>query len=216
MKLRQLQRDEAIVREHDQPSRSCLVIEGFAYRFKAASDGKRQIFSFQVRGEIPDLHSLHLKTMDHDLAALSPAIVGFIAHSDLLELCVQFPGVAGTLWRETLIDGSIFREWMLGIGQRQAQTRIAHLFCELYLRLDAVGLAQDWTVSLPITQEQLGDALGLSTVHVNRSLNGLRADSLITLGAGKLRIDDWDGLKDVADFDPAYLHLRQPKPSLHA
>jgi CRP-like cAMP-binding protein len=186
-----------------------VLLEGFAYRSKTASDGARQIFSFHCRGEIPDLQSLYLKTMDHDLASLSPARVGFVQHSDLRALCVRFPRVGATLWRETLIDGAVFREWMLGIGRRSAAERIGHLLCEMFIRLDAAGLARHGTVPLPITQEQLGDALGLSTVHVNRSLQILRSNEFITLSAGTLTILDWDRLSNFSDFDPLYLHQQR-------
>jgi CRP-like cAMP-binding protein len=209
MHVRELSKDEVIVREGDTPSRSCVLLEGFMYRSKAASGGARQIFSFHARGEIADLQSLYLETMDHDVAALSPARVGFVQHDDLRALCARWPRVAGTLWRETLIDGAVFREWMLGIGRRSATERIGHLFCEMFVRLEVAGFADGWTVPLPITQEQLADALGLSTVHVNRSLQILRSNGYVSFGGGTLTIIDWGRLSSFCDFRPLYLHQRR-------
>jgi CRP-like cAMP-binding protein len=111
------------------------------------------------------------------------------------------------MWRDTLIDAAIFREWMIGIGRRSAYTRIAHVLCEVFVRLRAVGLANGDECELPVTQAELGDALGLSTVHVNRSLQELRGDGLIQLRAGSLTILNWDGLKTAGEFDVTYLHL---------
>ena len=117
------------------------------------------------------------------------------------------PRVADVLWRDTLIDGAVFREWMMGIGRRSAEARIAHLLCEVLVRMRAVGLATAQACELPITQAELGDALGLSTVHVNRSLQELRAKRLITLRGSILTVEDWEGLKEAGEFDPTYLHL---------
>ncbi len=195
MQVQDLRADQDIVREGDRPTRSCLLIEGFTCRYSMTEKGKRQIYSFHIPGEIPDLQSLHIKTMDHSLATVSHCKVGFIQHEVLHDLCARYPRLAGAFWRETLIDGAIFREWMKGIGRRQANGRIAHLFCELFVKLRAVGLTQDHTFPLPITQAELGDALGLSTVHVNRTLMDLRRDGLIVSIGASLTIEDWEALK---------------------
>lgn len=199
--------DRDIVREGDQPSECCLLIEGFTCRYKLTEEGKRQIFSFHTPGDIPDLQSLHLKVMDHSLRTMTPCRVGFIPHDSLRELSRHCPRVADVLWRETLVDAAIFREWMLGIGRRSAYTRIAHLLCEVFARLRAVGLTKGSECEFPVTQAELGDALGLSTVHVNRSLQELRADGLIELARGKLTIFDQEGLQKAGEFDPTYLHM---------
>jgi CRP-like cAMP-binding protein len=199
--------DQDIVREGDRPSECCLVVEGFVCRYKLTHEGKRQIFSFHLPGDIPDLQSLHINIMDHSLMTLTPCKLAFIPHESLTELMHQCPRIADVLWRDTLIDAAVFREWMMGIGRRSAETRIAHLLCEVLVRMKAVGLANADACELPITQAELGDALGLSTVHVNRSLQELRGKGLITLRGSVLTVENWGGLKKAGEFDPTYLHL---------
>ena len=195
------------MREGDRPSRSCLLIEGFACRYSMTGDGKRQIVSFHIPGEIPDLQTLHIKTMDHSLQTVTRCTVGFIQHEALHDLCDRYPRLARAFWRETLIDGAIFRKWMLGIGRKQTDSRIAHFLCEIVARLRAVGRVEGNTCAWPVTQTEIGDALGLATVHVNRTLqDDLRAKGRITLTKGMLTVDDWEGLKALGEFGPAYLH----------
>jgi CRP-like cAMP-binding protein len=209
MTIKKLKKDQDIVREHDRPSQCCLVLEGFLFRYKIVSSGKRQIFSFYIPGDIPDLQSLHLQTMDHNIASLTPSKVAFIQHETLRAFLHVHPRIGDVFWRDTLIDAAVFREWMVGIGRRDAYARIAHLFCELYLRLKAVGLAEAEGYALPTTQAVLGDALGLSTVHVNRSLQKLRGNGLIRMTDGNVQITNWAGLRAAGEFDETYLHLRQ-------
>jgi len=182
--------------EGDRPSRSFVLLEGFGCTYK-------------LTGDMPDLQSLHLKVLDNSLGTITPCQVGFIQHETLLDLCHRQPRIAAALWRETLIDASIFREWILNVGRREARSRMAHVLCELIVRLRAVGLAQDHRCKLPITQVEMADALGLSAVHVNRVLQELRGDGLIRLDGGTLTVLDWESLRQVADFDPAYLHLQR-------
>lgn len=198
-----------IVREGDRPSNCCLIVEGFACRYKITPEGKRQIHAFHIAGDMPDLQSLHLKVMDHSLATLSPSKLAFIAHHDIHELCRAHPGIVSAFWRDTLIDAAVFREWITNIGRRTAYQRIAHLLCEILARLTAIGLVQGGTFDLPVTQAELADATGLSTVHVNRTLQELRAAGLITMRDGSVTVRDWEGLKAAGEFDPNYLHLRQ-------
>jgi len=208
-KTRVLPPRQDIVRDGDKPSQCCLLLDGWACRYKLLSQGRRQILSFHVPGDIPDLQSLHLHTMDHSLGTLTEATIAFIPHESLRELTARFPGLAAILWRDTLIDAAIFREWMVGLGRRSASERIAHVFCEMYLKLEAVGLAGDHRCPLPITQTDLGDALGLSNVHVNRVLQEMRGKGLITLRGSALVIEAWDELNRVSEFDPTYLHLEK-------
>ncbi|GJD52497.1 Anaerobic regulatory protein [Methylobacterium crusticola] len=209
--IRPLKPDQDIVRDYDRPSQCCLMLEGWACRYKLLSQGKRQIFSFHVPGDIPDLQSLHLNVMDHSLCTLTPATVAFIPHHGLHELTARFPRIAAAFWRDTLVDAAIFREWMVGMGRRSAEEAIAHLFCEMYLKLQAVGLAQNHIYRLPITQSDVADALGLTNVHVNRVLKELRTKGLITLMGGTLQVHDWTELTKLCDFDPTYLHLEQQR-----
>ncbi|MGF9764462.1 Crp/Fnr family transcriptional regulator [Microvirga sp. 0TCS3.31] len=202
-----LMADEDIVRIGDRPSQSCVLIEGYTCVYKLTSEGKRQIMALHVPGDMPDLQSLHLKVMDNSVATMTPCTVGFIQHEDLRRVCERYPRITAAFWRETLVDASIFREWLLNLGRREAYDRMAHLLCELLVRLKAVGLVQDGTFDLPITQGELADAIGASNVHVNRVLQALRADGLIRTTGSQVTILDWEKLKEVGDFDPLYLHL---------
>jgi CRP-like cAMP-binding protein len=209
MLVRELRPQQDIVREGDHPTQSCLLLDGLLFRYRLVGADDRQIITFHVPGEVPDLQSLFLKTMDHSLATLTQSRVGFIQHRTLQELIERHPRLNATFWRETLIEAAIFRDVIIGLGCRRAPVRIAHFFCEMFLRLKSVGLVEeDWTVRLPLTQEELGDALGLSAVHTNRSLQDLRSQNLFIFEGGRLTIRDWPALKRIADFDGAYLHLR--------
>jgi CRP-like cAMP-binding protein len=201
-----LKAGQDIVRIGDRPSQSCLILEGFTCVYKLTSEGKRQIMALHVPGDIPDLQSLHLKVMDNSIATISPCAVGFIQHEDLRHLCDRYPRLTAAFWRETLVDASIFREWLLNIGRREAYTRMAHLLCEFLMRLKAVGLVEDGSFELPITQAELADAIGTSSVHVNRVLQALRADGLIQTKRTQVSVPDWEKLKEAGEFDPLYLH----------
>lgn len=209
MQVAELRADQDIVREGDRPSRCCAILEGFTSTYKTTGGGRRQITAFHVPGDIPDLYSLHLRVLDTGVGTLTPCRVAFIQHEHLRALSREQPRIADAFWRETLVDGAIFRQWMLNIGQREALARMAHLMCEMLTRLRAVGLAQDDACDLPMTQSELGDALGISTVHANRTLQELRGSDLITLEKGRLVVKDWEGLQQAGDFDAAYLHLHR-------
>jgi CRP-like cAMP-binding protein len=198
-----------IVRDGDTASRCCLLIEGWACRYKILGEGKRQIFSFHIAGDIPDLQSLHIPQMDHSLATMTQATVAFIPHEAMRDLTARFPNMAAVLWRDTLVDAAIFRAWMMGMGQRSAYDHLAHLFCELYLKQEAVGLAGEHRCPLPMSQIELADALGISNVHINRVLKEMRGKGLVTLQGNTLVIQAWDELIRAAEFDETYLHLRK-------
>jgi CRP-like cAMP-binding protein len=206
--IRSYKTGQDLCREGDKPTQSCLLLEGYACRSKGVGDGRRQIFSFHIPGDVPDLHSLYIDYMDHDLTTLTPSTVAFIPHASLRSLMLGHPRVTAALWRETLIDAAIFREWMVGMGQRSGIARIAHLLCEMMVRLKAVGLMDGLTVRLPITQEQIGDAIGLSPVHVSRIFKELRLKGLIRTEGRTLIVRSWSGLVNTGEFDPGYLHLR--------
>jgi CRP-like cAMP-binding protein len=199
-----------IAREGDRPSRCCLLVDGFLFRAKTTEGGKRQILSFHVPGDIPDLQSLHLHVSDHDLASLNQVTVGFIPHEVLHTVTRERPRIAGALWRETLVDAALFRDWIVNVGRRPAPQRMAHLLAELARRLEAVGLMKDYQAFLPLTQVHLADALGLTSVHVNRVLQELRKDGVVDLKDRVLRFSDAERLETMAGFDPLYLH-QDPK-----
>jgi CRP-like cAMP-binding protein len=196
-----------LVREGDKPAESCLVLEGFVCRYKIVAGGQRQILSFHLAGEVPDLHSLHLERMDHSIAAMAPGRVAYLPHGELIALMHKFPEIADAFWKATLIDGAIFREWIANLGRRTALQRMAHLFCEAFVRMRHAGLTDGQGFQLPLTQASLAEALGLSAVHVNRTLQQLRREGLIESRGRFQTILDWDRLRRIGDFDATYLHL---------
>ncbi|WP_379770983.1 Crp/Fnr family transcriptional regulator [Flaviflagellibacter deserti] len=205
---RSIRPDQDIARDHDRPSQCCILLDGLLYRYKLLEEGKRQIFSFHISGDIPDLQSLHLQVMDHNIGTVVSSVVAFVPHETMNRLIDDHPRIRNALWRDTLIEAAVFREWMAGLGRREAYGRISHFICELFVRYQAIGLANGYKVELPLTQEKMGDALGLSTVHVNRTLQAMRTDGLIRWYRGHLNITDWSGLKKAGAFDATYLHLR--------
>ena len=207
MQIQEIRAEQDIVREGDRPTRSFLLMEGMACTHKSTYEGRRQILAFHIAGDIPDLQSLHLPVLDNSVGTITPCKVGFIQHDALNELCFRHPRIAAGLWRETLIDASIFREWVLNVGRRDARSRMAHVMCEMLVRQQAVGLARDQSCDLPVTQAVMADAIGLSTVHVNRVLQELRGAGLIRWKGTTLEVLDWPGLKEQAGFDPSFLHL---------
>src|SRR3954452_17396292 len=208
--VRDLKADADIVRDPDRPSQCCAILEGFACRYKLLPGGRRQIMSFHIPGDIPDLQSLHLEIMDHNLATVVPSKVAFIPHEVVRSFLRTHPRIADVFWRDTLIDAAVFREWVVNVGRREAYARIAHVLCEIYVRLKAVGLANGQAYEMPVTQSELADATGLSTVHVNRTLQELRGNNLISTPKGRrVVIEDWEGLQKAGEFDPTYLHMKK-------
>jgi CRP-like cAMP-binding protein len=199
-------RGETIIREGDRPGQCCIVLSGFLYRSKVGENGRRQILSFHPAGDMPDLQSLFLKAMDHDLAALSDSRLAFVDHKAVLNLIDQRPAVARALWRESIVDAAIFREWIVNLGTRDAVSRMAHLVAEMRERLAALGLAADEEFRFPVTQRDLADALGLSTVHVNRVLQELRVGGVINIHKQVVSLGDLERLITIGGFDPQYLH----------
>jgi CRP-like cAMP-binding protein len=206
-RVREVKSDEDIVREGDRPSESSVMLGGFSARYKILSNGRRQITALHVLGDFDDLHSFLLGKMDHGVVALTPCRIGVVAHDDLRAITDRYPHLTRLLWLNTLVDGAIHREWLVAMGRRSALGHTAHLICELFLRLKSVGQTDGNTMHLPVTQAELGDTLGISTVHVNRVVQELRSQGLITWRGEKLTIDDWNALSEVAEFDATYLHL---------
>ena len=199
--------DQDIVRQGDQPTQVCLVLSGFAAMYKITGPGRRQIMNFYVSGDVPDMHSLHLATMDASIGTLTQATLGFIQHDHVREVCRRQPDLGDGFWKMTLVDSAVFREWIVNVGQRDALVRLGHLLCEIFVRLRVVGLVKDMMCDFPVTQQELADATGISVVHVNRMLQELRGEGLITLQQRRLKVHDWAALTHLADFDPTYLHL---------
>jgi CRP-like cAMP-binding protein len=198
---------EDIVREGERPSVVCLVLEGFACRYATVPSGRRQILSFHISGDIPDLQGLFIKVMDHNLAVLVPTKVALIAHDAMRALIDRNHRIAHLLWRDSLVDAAIFRKWIVGMGRRTAYARFAHLVCEFAMRMNAVGLMEGSVCAMPFTQADIADALGLSNVHVSRVLGRLRRQGLFTWQDGVLTIKNWQRLQKAAEFEPSYLQL---------
>ena len=204
--------DRVVVRAGTTLSHSVLLLDGIACRYKDLADGQRQIQELHVPGDYLDLHGFLLKSLDHHVGALTSLRIALVPHETLRLITEQHPHLARMLWFSTLLDASIQREHILSIGRRSALSRLAHLLCELYLRLEVSGLTNGSVYPLPLTQGDLADATGLTPVHVNRMLKRLRDDGIATFRGGEVSIHDWPRLQRAAEFDPAYLHLeRRPR-----
>lgn len=211
MLVRDLAPNEDFVRQGERPRASALVVSGAVARYHLLPDGRRQYLSFHLAGDMPDSQALFVEQMDHTVCAIGAAVVASIPHGDLIAAFERRPSLAFAIWRETLVDAAIFREAITNNSARTPSPRMAHLFCEIYYRSRASGLTSDDSCHAPITLGQLGEALGLSLATVNRVLSELRAGGLADLRNGRIVIGNWDRLADLAQFDPAYLHLkRQP------
>jgi CRP-like cAMP-binding protein len=204
--VRHWEAGRTVVSDASRPTECVLVIEGFCVRAKTTVTGQRQILSIHIPGEIPDLQSLHLHRMDHDLVAVAPCTLGFISHTSLRALTRENPNVAEVLWRDTLIDAAIFREWIVNVGQRPAPSRLAHTVVELRQRLAVTGRAEGDTFEMPLTQEQISEALGITPVHTNRIIRQLRDDGIVDISRGRVTVLDEAKLAELAQFDDRYLH----------
>lgn len=196
-----------LIKEGDRPEVVFLLVDGWACRYKILPDGKRQIMAYLVPGDLCDVQVFILKQMDHAIGLLSEARVAAIPKDRMLRLFEERPNLARALWWSTLTDEAVLREWLANMGQRDALHRLAHLLAELWLRLRMVGGTSGNSFDLPATQADLGDTLGLTPVHVNRTLQRLRADGLVNWSRGRLHIQDVPGLMAVTQFEPNYLHL---------
>jgi CRP-like cAMP-binding protein len=198
---------EEVISQGDRTGGVKLIVSGFACRYKTLEDGRRQIVSYFVPGDLCDLRVFILKRMDHSIGAISPCSVATIAPSDILALTRDYPNLTQALWWSTLVEEAILREWIVNVGQRNALERMAHLFCELLYRFRAVGLNEGNSCTLPLTQVELAETLGLSSVHVNRTLQELRRRKLVSFDAGTLTVQNLQALEEIAFFNPDYLHL---------
>lgn len=202
------------VRLGEHVDHACLVVEGLVGRFGQNSDGARQITCLHIPGDMGDLPSVVCPKAGWGLTALSRTIIFRIAHDDLRRVAARYSGVAEAFWRDCVADGSIFSEWVVNVGRRDAIARLAHLFCEMAIRSERAGQGDKREFPLPITQADLADATGLTPVHVNRTLKELRTRSIVTAQNGKVTIHDWKQLVSVGDFDDAYMLLDGPSPRL--
>jgi CRP-like cAMP-binding protein len=210
--VRELPAGKVAVRAGELLTHSTLLFDGLSCRYKDLVDGQRQIMELHVPGDFLDLHSFLLKQLDHNVGSISPIRIGIVPHDRLRAISENHPHLTRMLWFSTLLDSAVHREKILSIGRRDALARIAHLLCELYVRLETVGLAEDHRYTLALTQSDLADASGLTSVHVNRMLKTLRDEGLLTFRGSEVVIHDWAGLTRRAEWDAGYLHLdRRPR-----
>lgn len=206
---RELPAGRTLIHAGEELSVSTILLDGFMARYKDLRDGQRQISGLHVPGDFADLHSFTLRRLDHNVMALTPCRIAAVPHSALERITRDFPHLTRVYWFHTNLDAAIHREWELSLGRRSAVARLGALFLELRERLAVVGLAEGHEYGLPLTQAMLAECLGLTAVHVNRSLKELRETGLATFSDRRVRIHDPDGLKRLADFDPAYLYLER-------
>jgi CRP-like cAMP-binding protein len=205
VRMRHVDARQDIVSDGSQPTDISLISEGFACRYKLLGDGRRQITAFLIPGDICDLRALLLCQMDHGVAALTSCQIAVIPHQKLFEIVEKHPRIGLALWADTMLDAAVYRQWLANVGRCSAYVRIAHLLCELSTRLAVVSPTKVNSCTLPMTQTDIGDAMGLSTVHVNRTLQQLRAEGLISWHSHVLEVLDWARLRAAAEFDPSYM-----------
>lgn len=210
--VRQVARGHFVVREGDRPTHSCVLVSGFAYRQKIVGNGGRQILAIHVAGDLVDLQNSLLRSADHSVQALTDTTIAQIPVDAVRALAFSRPAVGMAMWYDTLVDASIHREWTTNIGRRDALARISHLLCEFGVRLEDAGLGDRSRYELPMTQEEIADCVGLTPVHVNRTLRTLDREGLVERPGRSIVIDEWAQLAKLGDFDPAYLHLQHRIP----
>jgi CRP-like cAMP-binding protein len=204
--------DRTFIRAGEELDHSTILLDGLMCRFKDLRDGQRQITELHVAGDFADLHSFTLKRLDHHMMTLTPCRVAIVPHERLSAITEQYPHLTRVYWFSTNLDAAIHREWELSLGRRTAISRMAHLFCELFVRLRIVGLTEGTSYELKLTQTDLAEALGLTSVHINRTLKELREQGLVEFRGSRVEIADLPGLERVAEFNPAYLYLeRRPR-----
>lgn len=202
-----------VVREGAKPSRVTIVLEGWACRYKQLPDGRRQILSIQLPGDICDANIFILEEMDHSIGALTNVSLADVPPDQFSSLARGYPRIAEALWWEELVCASIQREWIFNVAQRSAIERLAHLLCEIFLRMRSIGLASETECEFPLTQSDLADATGLTAVHVNRTLQQIRRTGIVRLNRRRLQILDLEALQRLSLFNPNYLHLKPAQKS---
>ena len=208
-KIRRLEAQSYILREGDRPDRCGVLLEGYAFRHKLTGDGSRQILAINIPGEALDFQNLFLEEADHNVQMLTRGVIADVPREAIEDLVARHFEVGRAILISSLVEASIFREWVVNIGQRDSRSRIAHLLCEFAYRLNAQALHAGDIYELPITQEQLADATGLTPVHVNRVLQALQREGLIERDRRMIRFPNWERMRDVADFNPRYLHTAE-------
>lgn len=201
--------DQILIHEGSPSDSVYLMVSGLACRYKILAGGRRQILGYLIPGDLCDVHFVVANQPDHSVALVGDSSVARIPIRKIIELVALYPNIGRALTLASLIDSGILREWLLGVGQRDALQRLSHFFCEMAVRLESIGETNaDGSFELPVNQITLADTLGLSPVHINRTLQRLRSDGLIRLCHRRLAILDRDRLATIAGFDAGYLRLR--------
>lgn len=213
--LKNVEPRQFLARERELTTHSCTLLSGYAIRSKLVATGHRQILAIHIKGEMVDIQNSFLKCADHSVEMLTSGRVAMIPREEMSRIAFDRPAVGRAMWESTLVEASIAREWLANVGRRDARTRIAHLLCEFSLRLQVAGIGEQFGYELPMTQEQIADATGLTAVHVNRTMKGLESEGLIDRSRPRaIHIGNWRSLADAGDFDSNYLHLHHADPAL--
>lgn len=205
--IRPVPRRRDIISDGEAPEFLHLVVEGWAARYKILKDGSRRITAFMLPGDFCDLHASLLDAMDHAIVAVTDCRIAYVANEEIDRITRVSAALARAFWRATLVDEAILRQWLVNSGRRNAFEAVAHLLCELHFRLRLIGIGSD-RLALPLTQEDLADASGLTPVHVNRMLQRMRKEGLIEMANGQLFVPDIGALRQSCGFEPDYFHLK--------
>lgn len=214
-RVKTLGHNQYVVREGDRAQYSCVMLAGFSVRQKIVAGGLRQIVAIHMKGDLVDLQNSLVKVADHSVQMLTVGEIAMVPLEEIVRIAFERPAIGKAMWIDTVVEASIAREWVANVGQRDARTRIAHLLCEVALRLKLAGIDVGQGYDLPMTQEQLADATGLTAVHVNRMIKLLEAEGLISRTTPRaITVGDWKMLARAGDFDTGYLHLHEDEPAL--
>lgn len=211
VRVKEYSENHEIISEGERPEYAHLVMEGWACRFKHQEQGRRAIMAYLIPGDLCDIHITLLDHMDHSIGALTPVKAALISREAIHSIFKENGALARAFFWSVLIEESITREWFVNVTCRSADKRLAHIFCEMLIRYRMAGITQDNSIDLPLTQEELADAMGITSVHTNRVLQKLRKEGLVSLENKRLIIHDWENLKRFGEFDEAYLHLDEKK-----
>lgn len=206
---RQVAADQTVIRAGAELTESLLLVDGWLARARDLAGGQRQITELHVPGDFADLHSFTLKKLEHNVVSLAPCTIIAVPHENLRKICQEHPHLTRLFWFSTNLDAAIHREWMVSLGRRPALARTAHLFCEIFERLNVIGRTSGDSYAFPLTQAELSECLGLTPVHINRTLQELRARKLVVFENRQVTLLDPAGLREAAEFDPAYLYLEK-------
>lgn len=209
--VRTVPADQTVINAGQVLHHSVMLLDGIMCRYKDLSEGQRQITELHVPGDFADLHSFTLKRLDHNIMTLTPCRYAIVPHERIDRITERLPHLTRLYWFTTNLDAAIHREWEVSLGRRSALSRIATLFCEMKLRFEVVEMTDGQSYDFDLTQTDLAECVGLTPIHVNRTLKELREQGLVQFRSGRVTIQDWDGLTRVAEFDPAYLYLEKWK-----